>query len=163
VLPSLNAALLEIAHEVPQRGPDHVVREARIPGDVDAEREMLLEREITRELAAHEGERTLDRGARAADLVLAVGRLELHPVDAAVAGIAVEDHRKIHGARDPMADLHAFAHRRRADISQSRIAADDGGGADEARLAARLLHDARERRGRRMQHREHAILAREKL
>src|SRR5204863_6554247 len=57
VLPGLNAALLEIAHEVPQRGPDHVVREARIPGDVDAEREMLLEREITRQLTAHEGER----------------------------------------------------------------------------------------------------------
>src|SRR6476661_8754325 len=72
VLPGLNAALLEIAHEIPQRGPDHVVREARIPGDVDAEREMLLEGEITRQLAAHEGERSLDRGARAADLVLAV-------------------------------------------------------------------------------------------
>ncbi len=43
--------------------------EAGIPRDVDAEREMLVEIEIAAELAAHEGERAVDRGARRLDLV----------------------------------------------------------------------------------------------
>src|SRR6185503_7178224 len=40
ILPGRDAALLEVLHEIPQRRPHHLVSEAGIPGDVDAERQV---------------------------------------------------------------------------------------------------------------------------
>src|SRR5262245_54501216 len=57
VFPRLDAVRVEVMHEIPQRSPRDVVREARIPREVDAEREVLVESEIARELPFHERER----------------------------------------------------------------------------------------------------------
>ena len=64
---------------------------------------------------------------------------------------------------DPAGDLHAFGHRRGADIGHAGIAADHAAGADEQRLAAGAFHDARQRRGRRMHDRQHLALAMDQL
>src|SRR5439155_8689234 len=79
-VPGRNTTRLECAHEIGERGPDHMVGEARIPGDVYAEREVLLGREVARQLALHEREHALHGGARLPDLVGRMRRLELHPV-----------------------------------------------------------------------------------
>src|SRR5262249_38755019 len=83
--------------------------------------------------------------------------------DPAVAGVAVHDHREAHALRDPARDLHAFGHGRGADVREPGIGADDSARADEARLASRLLHDARVRGGRRVQHDQHFALAVDEL
>src|SRR6185312_11315025 len=57
-----------------------------------------------------------------------------HRHDAAVAGIAVDDHRSGNAAGDPACDLYALGHRCGADIGHPGIAADHGAGADEQRL-----------------------------
>src|SRR4051812_48731390 len=46
IFPRCDTALLEVPHEIVERGPCDVVREARVPRDVHAEREMLVETEI---------------------------------------------------------------------------------------------------------------------
>src|SRR5207245_4580125 len=38
VLPRCDPPRLKIVHEIPQRGPQHMMREAREPRDIDAER-----------------------------------------------------------------------------------------------------------------------------
>src|ERR1700674_3522948 len=63
-VPSLHAAGLERGHEVPQCRPGDVVGKARIPGDGDAEGQMLVEIEIAAELPLHERKRPRYRGAR---------------------------------------------------------------------------------------------------
>ena len=93
----------------------------------------------------------------------AVAHQTPHRHDAAVAGIAVDDHRRGHAAGDPAGDLYALGHRGGADIGHAGIAADHAAGADEQRLAARAFHDARERRGRRVHHRQHLALAMNEL
>ena len=50
-IPGLHTAGLKGGHEVPQRSPRDVVGETGIPGDRDAERQMLVEIEIAAELA----------------------------------------------------------------------------------------------------------------
>src|SRR5437773_11538052 len=50
ILPGGGTPRLERLQEVPQRRPRHVVGEGRVPGDRDAEGEMLLVAEITRQL-----------------------------------------------------------------------------------------------------------------
>src|SRR5271156_6235981 len=87
-VPGLHATRLERGHEVPQRRPGDVVGEARIPGDGDAERQMLVEIEIAAELALHERKRPGYRGARRCDFVGRMGRLELHPVDAGLLAVS---------------------------------------------------------------------------
>src|SRR5271170_7938483 len=62
-VPGLDAARLERGHEVPQRRPGDVVGKAGIPGDGDAERQMLVEIEIAAKLAFHERKRPGHRGA----------------------------------------------------------------------------------------------------
>src|SRR5688572_2751217 len=77
IIPRRDAALPELLHEIVERGPRDVVREARIPRDVHAELEMLVETEIASELPLHEGERPLDGGPREPDLVDRMRGLEL--------------------------------------------------------------------------------------
>src|SRR5262249_39874300 len=90
VFPGGDPPLLEILHEVPERRPHDLVGEPRIPGDVDAERQMLVEAEVARQPALHEGERPLDHGARALDLVGRVRRFELDPVDTGLRLVGLE-------------------------------------------------------------------------
>jgi len=86
-----------------------------------------------------------------------------HRHDAAMAGVAVHDDRKLHRTRDPAGDLDAFHHGGGADIGEAGIGADDAAGADEGRLAAGALHDPGMRRGRRMHDRQHLALPRQQL
>ena len=46
-IPGLHTAGLERGHEVPQRRPGDMVGEPGVPGDSDAERQMLVQIEIT--------------------------------------------------------------------------------------------------------------------
>src|SRR6476660_7798053 len=69
IVPRRDSALLELLHEIVERSPCDVVREAWIPGDVHAEREMLIETEVAPELSLHERERAFHGRARAPDLV----------------------------------------------------------------------------------------------
>ena len=69
--------------------------ETGIPGDVDPEREMLVEVEIASELAAHERERAVDRGARRPDLVDRMRRFELHPIDPGLFAIGLHARDRI--------------------------------------------------------------------
>src|ERR1700722_4154365 len=82
VVPGGDAARLKIDHEIPQGGPQHVVREAWEPGDVDAQSKMLLESQIPGQLALHEGERPAHGFTRGIDLLHRVQGFQLHPVDA---------------------------------------------------------------------------------
>jgi hypothetical protein len=93
----------------------------------------------------------------------AVAHEAAHRHDAAMAGVAVDNHRRRHAVRDPAGDLDAFGHGGGADIRHAGVAADHRTGADEQRLATRALHDARQRRGRRMHHRQHLVLAVDEL
>src|SRR5436305_5832764 len=52
-IPRLHPAGLERGHEVPQGRPGDVMGKAGIPGDRDAERQMLVEIEIAAELSFH--------------------------------------------------------------------------------------------------------------
>ena len=70
---------------------------------------------------------------------------------------------KFDAVRDPARDLHALGHRRGADVREPGVGADDAARADEARLAAGLLHDARVGRRGRVQHDEHLALAVDEL
>src|SRR5271167_529718 len=80
-LPCGDALRLKLLHEIPQRRPNHLMGEARIPGDRHAKGEMLVEPEIVRQPPLHERERAGDDGAGTPDLVLRMRRFELHPVD----------------------------------------------------------------------------------
>jgi hypothetical protein len=82
-----------------------------------------------------------------------------HGHDAAVSGVAIHHDGELDGLRDPSRHLHALGHRHRANIGQTGIGPDHTAGADEAGLAAGLLHDARMGGSRRMQHGEHLVLA----
>src|ERR1700730_11516757 len=84
-LPCSDTLRLELLHEVPQCRPDHLMGEARIPGDRYTKGEMLVEAEIARQPPLHERKRTSDNGAGAAALVLRMGRFELDPVDPGLA------------------------------------------------------------------------------
>src|SRR5262249_54712203 len=80
-IPRLHAAGLKRGHEVPQSGPGDVVRETRIPGNRDAQRQMLVKIEIAGELSFHRGKGASYCSARRSDLVHRMRRLELHPLD----------------------------------------------------------------------------------
>jgi hypothetical protein len=82
ILPRGDAARLEVVHEIPERGPQHVMREARKPGDVDAELQMLVQRKVAWQLSLHERERTFYSRTRGLDFLNRVRRLKLNPVDA---------------------------------------------------------------------------------
>src|ERR1043165_6898230 len=56
VLPGRDSPRMEVIHEIPQRGPQHVVREAGKPGDVDAERHVLVQSQVAWQLSFHERE-----------------------------------------------------------------------------------------------------------
>src|SRR5690606_13207386 len=82
-----------------------------------------------------------------------------HRHDAAVTRVAVHDDGEVDRLRDPARDLHALGHGHRADVREPRVGSDHAARSDEAGLAARRLHDARMRGGRRMQHGKHLVLA----
>jgi hypothetical protein len=86
-----------------------------------------------------------------------------HRHDPAVTGVAVHDHREFDGLSDPAGDGHAFGQGRGADIGQPCVGADHPRGADKARLAPSELHDPSQRGTRRMQYREHPVLAMDQL
>jgi len=86
-----------------------------------------------------------------------------HRHDPAVTGVTIHDHREFDGLGDPAGDRHAFGHRRGADIGEAGIGADHARGADKAGLAPAELHDPRQRGARRVQHRQHPVLAVDQL
>src|SRR6266446_762721 len=90
LLPRGDAVRLKLLHEIPQCRPNHLMGEARIPGDRHTEGEMLVEAEIARQPALHERERAGDDGAGAPDFVLRMRRFELHPVDPGLALIGAQ-------------------------------------------------------------------------
>jgi len=94
-IPRLHAFGLEGRHEVPKRGPGNVVGETRIPGDGDAERQMLVKIEVAVELPFHEGKRPCDGGAGCFDLVDRMGRLELDPVDAGLVPVSPQPRDRV--------------------------------------------------------------------
>src|ERR687887_640248 len=61
ILPGGEPPRLELLQEVPQGRPGHVVGEGRIPGDGNAQGEVLLGAEIAGQLALHERQRAGDR------------------------------------------------------------------------------------------------------
>src|SRR6516162_7121329 len=89
-LPGSDAVRLKLLHEIPQRRPNHLMGEARIPSDRDAEGEMLVEAELARQAALHERKRALDDRPSAPDLVLRMRRFELHPVDPRLALVGAQ-------------------------------------------------------------------------
>src|SRR5438552_1083353 len=144
-VPGADAALLKRGHEVPQRRPGHMVSEAGIPGNRDAEREMLVEPEIAAELAFHKRERTLDRGARGLDLLDRMRRFELHPIDAGLFAIGLEAQQRV--LETAICGVARVALRHDDNV---RVVLDlhfDGG----------PVHDPGMSRGRRMQHRQHLV------
>src|SRR5262244_976688 len=54
ILPGGDPPPLELLQEVPQRRPRHVMGEGRVPGDGNAEGQVLVEAEIARQLPLHE-------------------------------------------------------------------------------------------------------------
>jgi len=78
--------------------------------------------------------------------------------DAAMAGIAIDDDRKVDTLGDPARDLHALSHRRSSDVRKAGIRADDPASADESGLTACVRHDPRVRRSGRVQDRKHLVL-----
>src|SRR5690349_21514487 len=54
IVPGGDAAFVEFGHKIPQCRPGHIVGEPGEPGDRDAERQVLVEPEITPELTPHE-------------------------------------------------------------------------------------------------------------
>src|ERR1700746_1173383 len=49
LLPGSDALLLKLLHEIPHRCPNYLMGKPGIPGDRDAERQMLVEPEIARQ------------------------------------------------------------------------------------------------------------------
>src|SRR5579875_594771 len=93
LLPGGDAALAKRGHEIPQGRPGHVMGEARIPGDRDAEGQMLVEIEIAPKPALHERERPVD-AARLA-IGFEPGQRLVEAAAHGIAGIALRHHDKI--------------------------------------------------------------------
>jgi hypothetical protein len=74
-----------------------------------------------------------------------------------VTGVAVHDHGKLYGLRDPPCDSHAFQHGERAHIGEPCIAADYSARANKTNFTSSFLHDSRASRVRRMQDRQHPV------
>src|SRR5262249_30049956 len=90
IFPCTDTARLEIRHEVPQRRPQDLMREAWEPGNGHAKFQMLFEREVAWKLALHEGKWTRNLCARLFDLLDRVRRLQRHPVDACLVLVGTE-------------------------------------------------------------------------
>ena len=90
-------------------------------------------------------------------------RQAAHSHDAAVAGIAVENHGNFHAARDPLGDGDAFRHRENAEIREPGVIATGDTRADETGLDPIGFHDLRVKSVRGAENGENLIFSAQQL